>query len=137
MGKAVRLPENAPHPGAFGPGEPQVNIVTKGLLSGAIPLLAAAALAGAAAAQTSQQTAPNMPESKSTVPEKIDPPQTSISGNPGQSLSDKLERSGGVITPQGNMDSGISKPAPVPDPGTTPIIRPPGEPGGNPNVQPK
>ena len=35
------------------------------------------------------------------------------------------------------IDKGIVREAPVPDPNTTPVIPPPGSPGGDPNVQPK
>jgi hypothetical protein len=52
-------------------------------------------------------------------------------------LSDKLERSDGVIRPPANASPDITVPAPVPDPGTTPVIRPPGSPGGNQQVVPK
>jgi hypothetical protein len=53
----------------------------------------------------------------------------------GDSLSDKLAASGGVICPPDNVDSAIK--APAPGGGRTPVIPPPGSPGGNPNVQPK
>ena len=52
----------------------------------------------------------------------------------GQNLSEKLARSGGVICPP-EVDPEIR--APTPDAGRTPIIPPPGSPGGDPNVQPK
>jgi hypothetical protein len=52
----------------------------------------------------------------------------------GQSLSNRLSQTNGVICPP-NVDPGIK--APTPDTGKTPIIPPPGSPGGNPNVQPK
>jgi hypothetical protein len=51
-----------------------------------------------------------------------------------QTLSEKLGRTNGVICPP-EVDKSIST-AP-PDTGKTPIIPPPGSPGGNPNVQPK
>jgi hypothetical protein len=74
---------------------------------------------------------PNMPATQNTVPEKIEPSAT------GGTLSEKLEKSDGVIKPSTNIDPGIAAPAPVPNPGTTPVIPPPGSPGGNPTVQPK
>jgi hypothetical protein len=52
----------------------------------------------------------------------------------GQSLSDKLNQSNGVICPP-NVDPGIK--APTPPAGKTPVIPPPGSPGGDPSVQPK
>jgi hypothetical protein len=53
----------------------------------------------------------------------------------GQTLSDKLARSKGVICPPSHVDPEIK--APTPQGGPMPVIPPPGSPGGNPNVQPK
>ncbi len=53
------------------------------------------------------------------------------------SLTDKLQESHGVIRPPANIDPQIRVPAPMPDPGTTPVIPPPGTPGGDPMVIPK
>jgi hypothetical protein len=50
-------------------------------------------------------------------------------------LSNQLARSGGVICPPANLDAEIK--APTPEGGKTPIIPPPGSPGGNPDIQPK
>jgi hypothetical protein len=52
----------------------------------------------------------------------------------GENLSDKLARDEGVLCPP-NLDPDIK--APTPNLGNTPIIPPPGSPGGNPNVRPK
>ena len=83
--------------------------------------------------------APNMPPSDQVIPEKIEPQGPSSTGTVGSgaTLSEKLEASEGVIRPRENVDPGITAPAPVPDPGTTPVIRPPGSPGGNQSVVPK
>jgi hypothetical protein len=54
------------------------------------------------------------------------------SSNP--TLSEKLDRTEGVICPP-NVDPEIK--APTPNAGNTPIIPPPGSPGGDPNVRPK
>jgi hypothetical protein len=51
-----------------------------------------------------------------------------------QNLSDKLDRTNGVICPP-NVDPGIK--APTPEAGKMQIIPPPGSPGGDPSVQPK
>jgi hypothetical protein len=51
-----------------------------------------------------------------------------------QPLGQKLGQSGGVICPP-DIDPAMK--APTPDAGKTPVIPPPGSPGGNPNVQPK
>ena len=55
-------------------------------------------------------------------------------GTTGESLSEKLARTDGVICPP-NVDPGIK--APTPEAGKTPVIPPPGSPGGDPTVQPK
>ncbi|MFG1395481.1 hypothetical protein [Roseixanthobacter pseudopolyaromaticivorans] len=52
-----------------------------------------------------------------------------------ENLSKRLDRTEGVIPPPRNVDPELTHPAP--DVGTTPIIPPPGSPGGNPQVQPK
>jgi hypothetical protein len=51
-------------------------------------------------------------------------------------LSERLDRSGGVLAPPKNVDPAM----PVVTPragGNMPVIPPPGTPGGNPNVVPK
>lgn len=101
-------------------------------------------LASAALAQTIAPTSPaptnpvqpqprdpNMPAPQNTIPEKID--QTGTTGT----LSERLEKSDGVIRPNASIDPGIAVRPPVPEPGTTPVIRPPGSPGGDQSVQPK
>lgn len=93
--------------------------------------LAASLLLGVASAdaQPAQPpaTPPAQPGSPQTIPEKPAPgPLTEGSGN----LSDKLDKSEGVIKPPANVDPAISKPAPVTDPGTMPVIKPPEDRGG-------
>jgi len=56
-------------------------------------------------------------------------------GMAGEPLGDKLARSDGILCPPSGMDPEIR--APTPDTGTTPVIPPPGSPGGDPNVRPK
>jgi hypothetical protein len=51
-----------------------------------------------------------------------------------QTLSQKLDQTKGVICPP-DVDPAIQ--APTPNAGKTPVIPPPGSPGGNPSVQPK
>src|SRR5882757_3003835 len=50
-------------------------------------------------------------------------------------LGDKLARSNGVLCPPAGVDPEMR--APTPDGGNTPVIPPPGSPGGDPNVRPK
>ena len=79
------------------------------------------------------QTVPNMPAPSTPVPEKIGPDATGSTGN----LSEKLNRSDGVIAPPAGVDSGMATRAPAANAGAMPIITPPGEPGGNQSIQPK
>jgi len=57
------------------------------------------------------------------------------SSSPNQTLSEKLERSEGVVCPPAGVDPEIA--VPPPDGGKTPVIPPPGSPGGDPTVRPK
>jgi len=108
--------------------------------------MAAVVLMGTATFAMAQDTdlkrPPAMPEPGTGIPEKIDPPLGTDSGA-GQdgditgTLSDRLNRSEGVITPPAGIDPEIRVPAPEQGAGTMKVIPPPGEPGGNPQVQPK
>lgn len=100
-------------------------------------VLLAAPGVGLAQTPLPQQQAPNMPAPKDTIPEKVEPADPATTGTTRGTLSDKLEKSDGVIRPPANMDPEITVPAPVPNPGTTPVIPPPGTPGGNPTIEPK
>jgi hypothetical protein len=61
-------------------------------------------------------------------------PCSELGGDPSKTLSQKLDQGSGVICPP-DVDPAIK--APTPDAGKTPVIPPPGSPGGDPNVQPK
>jgi hypothetical protein len=110
-----------------------------------LSMILAGSLSTAALAQNPQvlqQQAPNMPAPQQMPAEKVDPNMGSSDNSPSttgstNTLSDKLEKSDGVIAPPANMSPDITVPAPVPDPNSTPVIRPPGSPGGNQQVQPK
>ena len=65
-------------------------------------------------------------------PGKSEPTTTGSAQN--ENLSDKLARSDGVLCPP-SVDPGMTNPPP--GGGRTPVIPPPGSPGGDPNVQPK
>ena len=52
-------------------------------------------------------------------------------------LIPKLDASGGMIKPPPGVYPQIVKPAPVPEPNSTPVIPPPGMPGGPPGPEPK
>ena len=113
----------------------------------AAAVIAGGLTTGALAQGSSQSThSPTLPptlpspQNNSTIPEKIAPQEPSSTGSTvgsGETLSEKLERSDGVIRPPSGIAPDMSAPAPVPNPGTTPVIRPPGSPGGNPTVDPR
>ncbi len=64
-----------------------------------------------------------------------DPRSTGAVGASGETLSDKLNSTGGVIRPPGEIAPDMAvRPA---DPGTTPVIRPPGTLGGDTTAEPK
>ncbi|MBV9859125.1 MAG: hypothetical protein JO038_03330 [Alphaproteobacteria bacterium] len=96
--------------------------------------LLAAVLIGTPALALAQQPPPvaGRPAPKA-VPEA---PDQGGAGSSSGSLSEKLDRSGGVIHPPAGVDPGLTRP--VPDQaGRMPVIPPPGAPGGNPQVNPK
>ena len=62
-------------------------------------------------------------------------PEGATTGRRGEPLGGRLAKSGGVLCPPEGVDPEIR--APTPDTGNTPVIPPPGSPGGNPDVRPK
>ena len=56
-------------------------------------------------------------------------------GQRAEAFGDKLARSDGVLCPPAGIDPEIR--APTPEGGNTPVIPPPGSPGGDPTVRPK
>lgn len=103
----------------------------------ALAFVGAVSLIGAAGAQTPVQPQPrdpNMPGLQNTLPEKAGPKEGDTTGSTG-TLSERLERSDGVITP---LDTGGGTVIRPPDTGTTPVIPPAGTPGSaRPNAEPK
>jgi hypothetical protein len=87
------------------------------------------------------QTAPPMPSRAGGCAPMQRPPQHSAwpegttTGQSSEPLGDKLARSDGVLCPPSGVDPEIR--APTPDTGNTPVIPPPGSPGGDPNIRPK
>ena len=105
-----------------------------------------AALAGAfllagleAAPSQTNQPPPNSPLSdiQGRPDPTQDPRSTGAIGGSSESLSEKLDKSGGVIRPPANIAPDMAVRAPDPDPGTTRVIPPPGSPGGDPTIVPK
>jgi hypothetical protein len=62
-------------------------------------------------------------------------PEGSTTSQTSEALGDKLAKSDGVLCPPSGVDPEIR--APTPDAGNTPVIPPPGSPGGDPTVRPK
>jgi hypothetical protein len=89
------------------------------------------------------QTAPPQPAPRSSNCEPTRPvpqkgtiaPDGTTTGQSAEPLGDKLARSNGVLCPPSGVDPEIR--APTPDTGNTPVIPPPGSPGGDPNLRPK
>lgn len=103
--------------------------------------LTALLLAGAPAlAQNPQSTSPANPTVPLAPPSAPSPPPEKIAPadpNPaGGNLSNRLSQQKGTITPP-NVDPGLTVKPPRNSGATTPVIPPPGSPGGNPSVIPK
>jgi hypothetical protein len=108
-----------------------------------------AATAGMAAAQAPPspttppaRTAPPSPErTANCAPMQPAPhsgtavPEGTTTGQRPEPLGDKLARSDGVLCPPPGVDPEMH--APAPDAGKTPVIPPPGSPGGDPTIRPK
>jgi hypothetical protein len=62
-------------------------------------------------------------------------PQGGTTGQRTEPLGDKLARSDGVLCPPAGVDPAIR--APTPETGNTPVIPPPGSPGGDSTIRPK
>ncbi len=94
-----------------------------------------------AAGSAFAQTAPGAPGTDQVIPEKQGAPITkdapSSEVQSGRSLSQKLDATNGVIKPDAGIDPGINTPAPVANPNSTPVIKPPGTPGGAPGPEAK
>ena len=114
-----------------------------GVMKAALPLVLTALL-GLGIRGALAQIAPGDPAGNQTIPEKdLSRPAEggtqngSAPSNGNQSLSDKLDKSGGVIKPAEGVDPQMLQPPPVPDPKSTPVIPPAGTPGGPPGPEPK
>ena len=101
---------------------------------------AAAAQAPPAPATPPAQTAPPASANNCAPMQPVPPrgtvtPEGTTTGQRAEPLGDRLAKSDGVLCPPAGVDPEIR--APTPDTGNTPVIPPPGSPGGNPNVRPK
>jgi hypothetical protein len=87
-----------------------------------------------AMAQSTAAVPPTAPVAPSTPPNPMSPPEQVAP--PGRDLSNTLSRQKGTITPP-NVDPGMTVTPPRNGSATTPVIPPPGTPGGNRSVVPK
>ena len=102
-------------------------------------IAALVALCGLVATSVTAQTqpqAPNMPAPNNVPAEKMAPDIGTGSTGSGETLSDRLQRTEGVIKPPATATPDMTVTPPVPNPGTTPVIPPPGMSPTDP-VQPK
>jgi hypothetical protein len=75
------------------------------------------------------------PNAKSAALPRSNGELGTTTGQAAEPLGDKLAKSDGVLCPPPGIDPQIR--APTPDAGNTPVIPPPGSPGGNPDIRPK
>jgi len=106
-----------------------------------LPGLVAVALALGAACASAQTGAqprdPNMPDPKNVPAEKVAPTlEPGATGSTRETLSERLERTEGVIAPPTTSTPDMRVQPPVANPNSTPVIRPPGSSPTDP-VQPK
>ncbi|WP_246725586.1 hypothetical protein [Beijerinckia sp. L45] len=92
-------------------------------------LLAVAPAAQAQIVSGSGQTIPEKDTTRSPDALKAQQAPSTIQDGRSDSLSSKLNQSGGVIRPKGDVDPGMNTPAPVDHPNSTPVI-PPSATGG-------
>lgn len=91
--------------------------------------------AGPALAQNPQSASPANPTVPIAPPNAPTPPPEKIAP-PDANMSNRLSQQKGTITPP-NVDPGMTVTPPRNGAGTTPVIPPPGSPGGNRSVVPK
>jgi hypothetical protein len=94
-----------------------------------LALLLAGSVEAAPMPNKDQSAGPSSPQ---TVPE-----DRATSGSSTEPLSNKLGRSGGVIHPPGDVDTDMTQAPPAIGRKSTPVIPPPGTPGGRHGVNPK
>jgi hypothetical protein len=75
------------------------------------------------------------PSQSGTAQQGTVAPKDTTTGRSTEPLGDKLARSDGVLCPPSGVDPDMR--APTPETGNTPVIPPPGSPGGDPSIRPK
>jgi hypothetical protein len=104
--------------------------LSRSALCAAIAVLIACTAPGLAAPVSSSNANPTADKpSQAKIPEG--------SGSSTEPLSEKLDRSGGVIHPPSGVDPGIKQDPPAIGSHSTPVIPPPGSSGGKSGVNPK
>jgi hypothetical protein len=86
-------------------------------------------------AQQAAPPAPNRPANCAPMEKDAVPNGQTTTGQNREPLGDKLAQSDGVLCPPAGVDPEMR--APTPDAGKTPVIPPPGTPGGDPSIRPK
>jgi hypothetical protein len=89
--------------------------------------------APAPSSQATVRCAPVQPPNAAEEGKAVPPGQTT--GQSREPLSDRLAQSDGVMCPPSNIDPQMHKDAP--NEGRTPVLPPPGSPGGDPSLRPK
>ena len=92
---------------------------------------------GGGRAATAAPVSPNANPTADKSPQGKIPEDPATSGSSTEPLSEKLDRSGGVIHPPSDVDPGIRQAPPAIGSQSTPVIPPPGSPGGKRGVNPK
>jgi hypothetical protein len=111
-------------------------LISSMMLASAGSALAQAPPSPLTPAQQTAPPAPNRPANCSPMEKGPGPaPEGQTTGQNREPLGDKLAKSDGVLCPPAGVDPEIR--APTPDAGKTPVIPPPGSPGGDPSVRPK
>ncbi|MGY2052504.1 hypothetical protein [Methylobacterium sp. JK268] len=111
--------------------------LTRGAVLAVAALMSTAALAQSPDAPLKgRDTSPNLPPPNQTIPEKVRP-GTTDTDTTGSTLSDKLEKSDGVIKPPANGTPDMSVKPPVADPNSTRVIKPGDLPGNGPATEAK
>lgn len=85
--------------------------------------------------QATVRCAPVQPPGAEQGQQGKGPAPGQTTGQSREPLSDRLAQSEGVMCPPSDIDPRMHKEAP--DVGRTPVIPPPGSPGGDPNLRPK
>ena len=86
-------------------------------------------------ARTATPAPPPNTANTNCAPHDTAAPKGETTGQSKEPLGDKLAKSDGVLCPPSGVDPEIR--APTPEGSNTPVIPPPGSPGGDPSIRPK